>query len=114
MKKFLAAAVLVSLAGPSLAERMTGQEVAQLMSKGKIEFQAGSVWTTLPGGEYTFDHRNSSEAGTFKIFQKGDVHILDEETGKTIKFYFDKGADGVPALIYLNGPGKGNRYPIKM
>ena len=106
--------VLTMLGGSVLAEKMPGSEVAGLMGQGKIEFQAGSVWTTLPGNRYTFTHGGSAgEAGTFKIFSNGNVHILDEAKGRTIKFYFDKDDSGVPALIYTTGSGAGKRYPIK-
>lgn len=108
-----AAAFVMTALAPALAERMSGQDVAALLGKGRVEFQAGSIWTTLSANTYRFMHRNSSEAGTFKIFGNGDVEILDQASGSTMRFYFDRGADGVPALIYLTGAGTGKRYPIK-
>lgn len=111
-----AAAVIAStlISGTSaLAERMSGQEVASLLSKGRVEFQAGSVWQTQSAGRYVFTHGSRGEEGTYKLFSNGEVHILDEKTGDTIKFYFDKDEAGVPALIYLQGASKGRRFPIK-
>ncbi|MCT4559180.1 MAG: hypothetical protein N4A61_14115 [Pelagimonas sp.] len=116
MKTFVATLFTVAALGfalPAQAEKMSGQEVAGLFSQGKIAFKAGSRWQTKPNGRYVFRHGSAKEEGTFKILANGDVHILDERSGKTIKFYFDKESDGIPALIYLNGPGKGKRYPIK-
>lgn len=110
---FFATAFLFGSLATAQAERLSGQEVAALFSKGRIVFKAGSEWTTLPNNMYRFKHQNSSEAGTFKIFGNGNVEILDTASGKKIRFYFDRGSDGVPALIYLNGAGKGKRYPIK-
>lgn len=109
----LIVSALLSMPLPAFAERLTGQEVAQLMSGKPIRFVAGSEWRTLPNGRYVFSHNNSSEEGTFKVFSNGTVEILDEKSGRKIRFYFDLGADGTPALIYITGGGKGKRYPIK-
>lgn len=112
--KTLCLAVLLAIPSTSaLAEKLDGNEVAKLLSSGTLEFQAGSVWRTLPGNTYVFDHRSSSEEGSFKIFQNGNVHIFDEKTGDTIKFRFDRDSDGVISLTYLNGGGKGRTYPLK-
>ncbi|WP_143529916.1 hypothetical protein [Salibaculum halophilum] len=100
-------------ATPALADRMSGADVADLLTRGTIEFQAGSVWTTLPNGRYVFEHESSDEAGTYTLYSSGEVRIVDEASGQTIRFYFERGEDGVPALVYLNGPGAGKAYPIE-
>ncbi|MEO0401296.1 MAG: hypothetical protein AAF214_02870 [Pseudomonadota bacterium] len=95
-----------------MAEKLSGKEVASLMGAGPLAFQAGSVGVFKADGSFDFQHRNSGEAGTFKVFSNGNVEIHDTATNKRIRFYFDRGADGV-ALIYTSGPGKGKRYPLK-
>lgn len=105
------AAMMFAFATQAYAAKMSGQEVAALMGQGTINFVAGSEWTTLTGGRYTFTHGSASgEEGTFTIFSNGNVEILDERTGRKKRFYFDRGSDGVPALIYRGGNGK--RFPI--
>jgi hypothetical protein len=100
-------------ATPTLADRMSAEDVANLLARGTIEFQAGSVWRTLPNGRYVFEHAGSEEAGPYTLYSSGEVHIVDEASGETIRFYFERGKDGVPALVYLNGPGAGKAYPIE-
>ena len=96
----------------ALAEKLSGQEVAALMAQGPLAFKAGSVGKFNADGTFDFQHRNSSEAGTFKVISNGNVEIRDTATNKKIRFYFDRGADGV-ALIYTGGANKGKRYPLK-
>ena len=112
-KSLSIAAALVCAASTAMAEKLSGQEVAALFAKGTVSFQAGSVWQTLPGNTYTFKHRSYSEAGTFKIFGNGNGEILDEATGKKVTFFFDRGADGLPALIYTTGGKRSKPFPIK-
>ncbi|MEM6371380.1 MAG: hypothetical protein AAF727_01170 [Pseudomonadota bacterium] len=96
---------------PAAAERMSGAEVAALMASGPLEFQAGSVGQFNGDGTFTFNYTSYDEAGTFKVFKNGRVEIHDKTRNKKVRFHFERGADGTPALIYANGNGK--RFPLK-
>lgn len=102
---------LVVWSTAAIADRMKGQEVASLMAQGPLQFEAGSVGIFKQDGTFTFTHRSSSEAGTFKVFSNGNVEIHDAATNRKIRFHFVRQKDGTPALIYAKGNGK--QYRLK-
>jgi len=100
-------------ASATFAAQLSKPDVEALLAKGKLRFQAGSVGTFRANLTYVFRHRSSSEKGTYTISDAGVVSIYDKKSRRQIDFYFDKPKQGKIALIYLNGPGKGKRYPLK-
>lgn len=112
--RLLIATVAVLIAPLSaLAEQMNGQQVAAMMSEGKLRFKAGSVGTFGSDGTYVFRHGSGREKGTYEISKDGLVTIYDELSGKHISFTFDQPAKGKPSLTYLSGPGKGKSYRLR-
>lgn len=108
----LLASFLISTSA-TFAAQLTKPDVEALFAKGKLRFQAGSVGTFRADLTFVFRHGSSSEKGTYTISDAGVVSIYDKRSRRQIDFYFDKPKQGKIALIYLSGPGKGKRYPLR-
>ena len=99
-------ASFMMLSTAAIADRMSGQEVANLLTQGPLEFEAGSVGMFKSDGTFTFTHNSYDEAGTFKVFSNGNVEIHDKTRNKKVRFHFVRQKDGTPALIYAKGNRK--------
>ena len=112
MKKVIfLGAILCAFSFCANAEPLSGAEVSDLFSDGKLRFVAGSVGDFQADGSYTFRHGSSSQSGNYVISSDGVVTFTDRNTEHS--FMIDRNENGKLDLIYTGGPQSGDKYRLR-